>query len=127
MNQIKVLLVDDNPEFLEVAANFLAGLDDVHVVGLASSGREALCLVHDLAPDLVLMDLSMPEMNGLEATRRLKRLPLPPHVVIVTLYDGPESAAAAREAGADDFITKSEFGDSLLPLIHRHFPQPAIA
>jgi CheY-like chemotaxis protein len=64
----------------------------------------------------------MPEMNGLEATRRIKALAAAPQVVILTLYEGPEFSSFAHAAGADDFITKSEFGDSLMPLIFRRFP-----
>lgn len=122
MKRLKILLVDDNREFLEVAAHFLTGHPGLEIVGLAQSGHAAMELVGALAPDLVIMDMSMPEMNGLVATRRIKARPQPPLVVVLTLYDGPEFAALARAAGADDFLTKSEFGDWLLPLIQRLFP-----
>jgi DNA-binding NarL/FixJ family response regulator len=124
MSRLKVLLVDDNPEFLEVAADFLSQHPGMEIAGLAHSGQEALLMVSELSPHLVIMDLSMPEMNGLEATRRIKSLsPSKPHVVILTLHEGDEFRSSAQAAGADDFVTKSEFGDSLVPLILRRFPQ----
>lgn len=123
MSRLKVLLVDDNLEFLEVASDFLSGDAAIEVVGRAPSGPRALELAEQFSPDLVLMDLAMPGMNGLEATRRLKALTAPPQVVIVTMYDGPEFASLAHAAGADDFITKSEFGEMLLPIILKLFPR----
>jgi CheY-like chemotaxis protein len=123
MSILKILLVDDNPEFLKVAAHFLKEHGAVEVVGLAKSGGEAIRKVHDLVPDLVLMDLSMPGINGLEATRQIKALPVAPHVVILTLHDGPEIQSFAQAAGADDFVTKSDFGDYLPPLLARFSPR----
>ncbi|MDB6016968.1 MAG: chemotaxis protein CheY [Pedosphaera sp.] len=123
MNRLKILLVDDNPEFLEVAAHFLSGHGALEIVGLANGGKEGLRMVEEFAPELVLMDISMPGINGLEATRQIKALPAPPRVIILTLYEGFEFCSFARDAGADHLITKSDFGESLLPAITRLFPQ----
>ncbi|MDB6068600.1 MAG: chemotaxis protein CheY [Pedosphaera sp.] len=123
MNTLKVLLVDDNLGFLQSAADFVSRHPVMEIAGLAHSGREALRMVSEVCPDLVIMDLSMPEMNGLEATRRIKALASPPQVVIVTLYDGPEFCSSAQAAGADQFISKAEFVDSLMPLVFRLFPR----
>ena len=122
MNRLKVLLVDDNRQFLETAAGFLARHSAVEIVGLADSGRMALRLVREQSPELVIMDLSMPGMTGLEATRLIKAMPLPPRVIILTLHESPEAVGFSRAAGADDFVTKSEFVDGLVPLIFRLFP-----
>ncbi|MDB6023725.1 MAG: chemotaxis protein CheY [Pedosphaera sp.] len=122
LKRLKVLLVDDNPEFLKTAAAFLSAYAMLEVVGLAQSGQEAVEIARKLNPELVIMDLAMPEMNGLDTTRRIKALPAPPQVVIVTLYDGPEFSSLAHAAGADDFITKSEFGELLLPAVLKLFP-----
>jgi DNA-binding NarL/FixJ family response regulator len=96
----------------------------IEIVGRALSGRDALEQVALLHPDLVLMDLAMPEMNGLEAARRIKVQPDAPRVVILTLYDNPEYHAVAGAVGADGFVAKSEFGTQLLPLIHKLFANP---
>jgi DNA-binding NarL/FixJ family response regulator len=121
---VHILLVDDNPEFLETAARFLSAGPYIEIVGRALSGRDALEQVALLRPNLVLMDLAMPEMNGLEATRRIKAQPDAPHVVILTLYDNPEYRTVAEAAGADGLVAKSEFGTQLLPLIHKLFANP---
>src|SRR5438105_3576362 len=77
-----------------------------------------------LNPDLVLMDLAMPGMNGLETTRQIKARPAAPRVVIMTLYDVAEYRAAARDATADGFIAKSSIRSQLLPLLASLFPNP---
>ncbi len=115
----RVLLVDDSPEFLDSAVHFLATDPAIKVVGRASSGQGALEQVPFLKPDVVLMDLSMPKMNGLEATRRIKAQDADLCVILLTLHDNPEYRAAAQAARADGFVAKSELGIELLPLIHR--------
>ncbi len=117
MRTVNILLVDDSPDFLDSALGFLLAHSRHNIVGLAQSGREALDQVTALQPDLVLMDISMPGMNGIEATKQLKTRPDAPRVVILTLYDTQEYRSAARRAQADGFIAKSEFGNQLLPLI----------
>jgi len=117
----RVLLVDDSPEFLESASHFLTTDPQLEIVGRAYSGRGALEQVPVLKPDLVLMDLSMPEMNGLDATREIKSAPGGPRVIILTLHDNPEYRAAAEAVQADGFVAKTELGLQLLPLIQELF------
>ncbi len=125
MRPIRILLVDDNAEFLEAAAHFLAAAPEATVVGYARSGREAIRRLDDLHPDLILMDLVMPGMDGLEATRRIKARPSAPRVVILTLFNGVEYRTAVMDAHADGVLAKAEFGSRLLPLIHDLFDAPA--
>lgn len=117
MTTIRTLLVDDSREFLESVKQFLAGHRRFEIVGEARSGGEALALVDALRPDLALIDLRMPGLNGLEATRCLKARPGAPCIIITTLYDNPEYRAAALAACADGFIAKSELGAQLLTLV----------
>ncbi|MEI6669006.1 MAG: sugar phosphate nucleotidyltransferase [Acidobacteriota bacterium] len=119
---VRVLLVDDSPHFIESAERFFADELGVDVVGSALSGAEALDLVARLHPDLVLMDVAMPGMDGLEATQRIKALAASPRVIILTLYDTPKYREAAHRAGADGFVPKADFGEKLLPLILELFP-----
>ena len=121
MRQVKVLLVDDAAEFLASAVDFLARDPRVQLVGQALDGREGVRLAEALAPDIVLMDLSMPEMNGLDATRQIKRELTPPRVIIVTMHDGPEYRRRAAIAGADGFICKSDFAELALATIDAYF------
>jgi DNA-binding NarL/FixJ family response regulator len=121
MSLIKTVLVDDNAEFLEVAADFLAGHAPVSVIGKAASGFEALEMAVRHQPSLVLVDMSMPVMNGFDVTRKLKLLPSPPRVILVSLYDGAEWGSLAVAAGADGFVTKSDFVDHTPALIAKLF------
>jgi two-component system invasion response regulator UvrY len=122
MNSIRTLLVDDNLDFLQSAAEFLSAYPEIVVVGRAMSGDEALNQVRQLKPDLVLLDLRMPGINGLEAMRRIKQLAHPPRIMILTIHNGPDYRARAEEAGADGFVGKSQMGVDLLPLILGLFP-----
>ena len=114
---MRVLLVDDNPEFLKAAERILSRTPHLEVVGCAGSGEEAVDQTRALRPELVLMDWSLPEMSGLEATQRINAQPNPPRVFILSLQDYPEYRLAAKEAGAEGFISKSEFGQKIPFLI----------
>jgi DNA-binding NarL/FixJ family response regulator len=73
------------------------------------------------------MDLAMPEMNGLEATRQIKALSNPPQIILVAMYDNPEYRSASKAVHADGFIPKSEFGEQLFPLIQLLFENLLVA
>jgi DNA-binding NarL/FixJ family response regulator len=126
MELIRTLLVDDSPEFLEAAGRFLAADPYIELVGTVLSGKEAIEQVSILNPDLVLMDLAMPGINGLETTRRIKAEPDAPRIIILTLHDNPEYRAASESVDADGFIAKSDFGAELLPLIYLLFEKDEV-
>lgn len=117
---LRILLVDDNRRFLEAVRRFLTR-ESFEIVGQALSGVAALEQVAHLHPDLVLMDMAMPQMDGLEATRRIKARPNPPRIIMLTLHDNPAYATEAKAVGADGFVAKSEFGTQLLPVIRTIF------
>lgn len=119
--QIRVLLVDDSAPFLDMESRYLAGQSQFQVVGSATSGEGAVSQVSILHPDLVLMDLTMPGMNGLQATSHIKKQANAPRVIIVTLHDQPAYRAMSEFAGADGFITKDNFGEPLMRMIHGMF------
>ena len=119
MSRTGVLLVDDSPEFLKMATRFLATAPEIDLVGVAFTGQDALALATTLRPGLVLMDLIMPHMNGLDATRQIKAMPNAPIVVILTGHDTPEYRSEAVNAGADGFVYKPELFHELLPLMRR--------
>lgn len=121
MSPIRVLLVDDNPEFLDATTRFLSSDTWLEIIGQTLSGQEALERTNSLKPDLILMDLAMPKMNGLEVTRQIKALPNSPRVIILTLYDNAEYRLASQEVQADGFIAKSDLGVQLLSMIHSLF------
>ncbi len=106
MKKIKVLIVDDHTLVREGIRALLALVANVEVVGEAADGREALEKVRELAPDVVLMDLAMPIMGGLEATRRIRREFPETKVLALTQYDDSEYVIPIIEAGACGFVTK---------------------
>src|SRR6185295_3995271 len=105
---VRVLMVDDSSEFLRHAGGFLIQLAGVELAGWAYLGREALDLVCTLDVDLMIVDVSLPGMGGLEVTRRVKAMPKPPRVILITLYDDPQYRIAGTEAGADGYVTKKD-------------------
>ena len=102
--KLKVLIVDDEPPARERLQSLLEEIADVEAVGQAVSAREALSLVDELAPDVVLLDVRMPGMDGLEAARHLNVLEEPPAVIFTTAYD--EYAVEAFEANAVGYLLK---------------------
>jgi DNA-binding NarL/FixJ family response regulator len=103
---VRVLLVDDHALFAEALMLTLGIERRIEVVGSASSGLEAVSLAEALRPDVVLMDLHMPSMDGIEATRRVRKVSPGSRVVIVTASRLREIAAAALAAGAERCLTK---------------------
>ncbi|WP_182524250.1 response regulator [Nocardioides dongkuii] len=103
---IRVLVVDDDPLVRSALRLMLGGQPDVEVVGEAADGREGLALAESLRPDVVLMDIRMPVLNGLEATRELQRAARPPHVIVLTTFDADDHVVEALAAGADGFLLK---------------------
>lgn len=114
---LRLMLVDDSPVFLGTLRRLLETLPDVDVVGSATSGREALELLNETRPEILLMDLVMPDLDGLEVARRLRQRPERPRVILMSIHDLPRYRIEARSAGADAFLTKSDLVNQLQPLI----------
>lgn len=123
MSTIRILIADDSSDFAESATQFLSADPNLQIVGRATSGQEALTKVSEVKPDLVLMDWAMPEMPGPVAMRRIKSDPKAPRVIILTMYDLPEYRTIAKLAHADGFVSKSDFGEKLVPLIYELFAE----
>ncbi len=106
MRKIKVLIADDHALVRDGIRALLALVSNVEVVGEAANGKEAIEKVRELTPDVVLMDLAMPILGGLEATRRIRREFPGTKVVALTQYEDSESVIPVIEAGACGFVTK---------------------
>lgn len=115
----RVLVVDDDPLVRSALGLMLGGQPDVDVVGEAPNGREGLALAASLRPDVVLMDIRMPVLDGLTATRELHRRPDPPHVIVLTTFDADEHVVEALGAGADGFLLKDTPPAQILDAIRK--------
>ncbi|MFP4144106.1 MAG: PAS domain S-box protein [Phycisphaeraceae bacterium] len=114
---IRVVLADDHQVLREGLSNLLAKQQDIEVVGEAADGAAALSLARQLRPDVVVMDVAMPGMGGIEATRRLKREMPEVRVVALSFHEEPEIARQMRDAGAEEYLTKGGPADELISAI----------
>jgi two-component system response regulator AlgR len=114
---LKVLIVDDEPPARERLRSLLGEIPEAAVVGEAVSGTEALALVHDLVPDIVLLDVRMPGMDGLEVARHLNTLEEPPAVIFTTAFD--QYAVEAFEAHAVGYLLKPVRKEQLAAVLTR--------
>ena len=119
MSKITVLLVDDHEGFINAAMRHLRKVEWLDIVGRASNGLEAIERSETLRPQVVLMDLAMPEMGGLQATRLIKAQDLPPFIIIASHFDDSEHRAHALRAGADGFVSKLSYIHDVLPLLEQ--------
>lgn len=103
---IRVLLVDDQDLLRAGYRMILSGETDIEIVGEAADGAEAVSLARTAAPDVVVMDVRMPRMDGIEATRRMLQEPVPPAVIVLTTFDLDEYVIEALRAGASGFLLK---------------------
>ena len=116
---IRVLVVDDDPLVRSALSLMLGGQADLEVIGEAGDGREGVDLARSLRPDVILMDIRMPVLNGLEATRELHAAPDPPRIIILTTFDADEHVFGALEAGADGFLLKDTPPAEIVAAIRR--------
>jgi DNA-binding NarL/FixJ family response regulator len=114
---IRVLIADDHRLFAEALEAILGGESTIEVVGRARNGAEALELALDLAPDVVLMDISMPVMDGVEATRRIREARPDSCVLMLTGSNAAADVDRSREAGAAGYVTKDRIASQLIESI----------
>ncbi|GAA3036872.1 response regulator transcription factor [Streptosporangium longisporum] len=114
---VRVLVADDQTVVREGLVLLLGLLPGIEVAGAAADGREAVLLAGSLRPDVVLMDLRMPRMDGVEATRRIRAEHPEIHVVVLTTYSDDESVFAALAAGARGYLTKDADAEALASAI----------
>jgi two-component system, NarL family, nitrate/nitrite response regulator NarL len=117
MASIRVLIADDHRLFAEALEVILAGDERIAVVGHASDGGEAVRLVNDLHPDVVLMDISMPVMDGIEAAQTIRKTDGDARILMLTGSNSRTDVDRARQAGAAGYVTKDRIASELIDAI----------
>jgi len=117
MRVIRTLIVDDHADFRRRLKEFLASEPEIEVVGEAGDAQEAILKARELQPDLVLMDVRMPGINGISATRQLKDEMPELKVLMLSLYDIDEYRKAALDSGASGYVVKIKLVQELIPAI----------
>ena len=132
MRKIRVVLADDHTVVRQGLRALLAAEEDIEIVGEAENGRQALQLVKKLLPDIVVMDIAMPVLNGIEATRQITRYIPSVKVLVLSTYSNDEYVEQLTEAGAAGYLVKQTAANDLLKAIREAFKgnaffSPAIA
>jgi DNA-binding NarL/FixJ family response regulator len=123
MDKIRTLLVDDNALFRKMIRRYLAKADKIELIGEAGTSQEAIKMVEETRPDLVLMDIRIPDENGLTITRRLKEKFPELQVVILTLHDNWQYRQEAEKCGASAYVLKKDSYADLMPAIESLFSE----
>lgn len=116
---IRILVADDNSLVRRSIRVMLDAIDDVEIVGEAEDGQEAVDLVEKTNPDVVLMDISMPRMDGLKATERIQTMKTAAQVLILSMYANTTFVRQALRKGARGYLLKRTFSEELLPALNR--------
>jgi DNA-binding NarL/FixJ family response regulator len=119
MERYQLLLVEDNVAFLNIAVRFLSSHPAFSSIATASNAREGLALAEVLKPQLILLDINLPETQGLLVIPQLRALLPQVKIIVLTVWDSDLYRQAALEAGADDYVTKDSIHANLLPAIWR--------
>jgi len=129
---IRVFLADDHAVVREGLRAYLDGEQDIEVVGEAGNGRDALAQVEEAVPDVAVMDIAMPEINGIEATKQISRLCPETHVVILSMHSTNEYVFSALRAGAKGYVLKESAGKELINAVRavqrgHHYLSPKVS
>jgi len=116
---INILLVDDHPLLRQGVAQLIEMEEGLRVIGEAGSGPEAIAKAHDLSPDMILLDLNMKGMSGIETLTEMRRQKIESRIVVFTVSDNQEDVSAALREGADGYLLKDSEPEDLLPAIRK--------
>jgi DNA-binding NarL/FixJ family response regulator len=117
MNKIKVMLAEDHVVVREGTRELIQHEDDMEVVGEAGDGEEAVALAPRTKPDVIIMDVNMPKLNGIEATKQIKAMMPSVAVLVLTAYDNDQYVTALLEAGAAGYLLKNIKGRELIDAV----------
>ena len=114
----RILIVDDHPA-ARTTIRVLLDWHSFQVCGDAKDGKEAVEKVMELKPDIVLLDINMPGMNGIQTAYEIRRIAPSTKIIFFTIHDSPDTMAAARLIGVDEFVPKAAAGTELIPAVKR--------
>jgi CheY-like chemotaxis protein len=115
--ELKILIADDRESFRHAVSSILAELPELELVAEAADGAEAVKKAAELNPDLILLDMSLPEINGVEAAARMRRVAPNAKILFLTQHDSPDFVSAALRAGALGYVLKADVGSELLQAV----------
>ena len=121
MQKIKTLIVDDDSNFRKLVRTYLSANTNIDIIGEACDGMEAIEKANELQPDLILLDMRMPKMNGIEVTQQIKKNMPWIKIIILTFYDLDEYRKAVKASGASGYVLKKLIVKDLLPTIYKNF------
>ena len=132
MNPYRIILADDHAMFRQGIKNILEGAEDLEVIGEASDGLKFLELLNKVTPDMVIMDISMPNLRGIEATREIKTIVPSAKVLILTMHRDKEYVYSAIAAGAEGYLLKEDADTELFAAIEKirhgeHYISPLLS
>jgi DNA-binding NarL/FixJ family response regulator len=116
VDKIRVVLADDHQQMIAIVRRTLG--EEVEVVGAVEDGKQAVNAVLTLDPDALVIDISMPILNGLQAAKQLQTANCRTKIIFLSIYDGPDFRDAAFSAGAAGYVTKARLSTDLIPAIH---------
>jgi two-component system, NarL family, response regulator LiaR len=117
LNKIKIIVADDHPLLRQALRNVLEEQPDFEIIAEASDGEDVVKLANELNPDIIIMDISMPNLNGIEATRQIKASHPLIAVLVLTIHSDSEHILSILQAGASGYLTKSVYGDEVIHAI----------
>jgi DNA-binding NarL/FixJ family response regulator len=116
VDKIRVVLADDHQQMIAIVRRTLG--EEFEIVGAVEDGKQAVNAVLTLNPDALVIDISMPILNGLQAAKQLQTADCQTKVIFLSIYDGPDFLDAAFSAGASGYVTKARLSTDLIPAIH---------
>ncbi|MBU0690789.1 response regulator transcription factor [bacterium] len=116
---VRIYIVDDNEQFAKYMSRYLLSQENLSVAGFSTSGQAAIEALGEIDCDVVLMDIAMPNMNGLDTTKKLRENGFDKGIIVVSMHDDRYYNQTVQEAGADAYINKSDFCDKVIPTIER--------
>lgn len=117
-NRVSVMLVDDHPLFREAVGRVIERCQDFQIVAEAGDGEEAIALAQRLSPRVTILDITLPKVSGIEATRRIKERSPGTAIIVLSVHDDAEHVTAMLKAGADAYLTKDVMGAEIVEALH---------